>query len=96
MKYKTGFNNVCVNYNSSNKKVSYVDYEFADTRIVKNTKHKKLVSDLEKDYKLNLVVGEIERANNEYIRELNEIDNYYLEMETKNINNIVLDKNKKE
>ena len=63
---------------------------------LKNTKHKKLVSDLEKDYKLNLVVGEIERANNEYIRELNEIDNYYLEMETKNINNIVLDKNKKE
>lgn len=96
LKYKTGFNNVCVNYNTSNKKVSYVDYEFADTRIVKNTKHKKLVSDLEKDYKLNLVVGEIERANNEYIRELNEIDNYYLEMETKNINNIVLDKNKKE
>lgn len=96
LKYKTGFNNVCVNYNHSNKKVSYVDYEFADTRIVKNTKHKKLVSDLEKDYKLNLVVGEIERANNEYIRELNEIDNYYLEMETKNINNIVLDKNKKE
>lgn len=96
LKYKAGFNNVCVNYNPSNKKVSYVDYEFADTRIVKNTKHKKLVSDLEKDYKLNLVVGEIERANNEYIRELNEIDNYYLEMETKNINNIVLDKNKKE
>ena len=95
LKYKTGFNNVCVNYNPSNKKVNYVDYEFADTRIVKNTKHKKLVSDLEKDYKLNLVVGEIERANNEYIRELNEIDNYYLEMETKNINNIVLDKNKK-
>ena len=96
LKYKTGFNNVCVNYSPSNKKVSYVDYEFADTRIVKNTKHKKLVSDLEKDYKLNLVVGEIERANNEYIRELNEIDNYYLETETKNINNIVLDKNKKE
>lgn len=96
LKYKAGFNNVCVNYNPSNKKVSYVDYDFADTRIVKNTKHKKLVSDLEKDYKLNLVVGEIERANNEYIRELNEIDNYYLEMETKNINNIVLDKNKKE
>ena len=96
LKYKNGFNNVCVNYNPSNKKVSYVDYEFADTRIVKNTKHKKLVSDLEKDYKLNLVVGEIERANNEYIRELNEIDNYYLELETKNINNIVLDKNKKE
>lgn len=81
LKYKTGFNNVCVNYNPSNKKVSYVDYEFADTRIVKNTKHKKLAATLEKDYKLNLIVGEIERANNDYVRELEEIDNYYVELE---------------
>ena len=36
------------------------------------------------DYKLNLIVGEIERANNDYVRELEEIDNYYVELEKNN------------
>ena len=66
LKYKNGFENVCVNYNPNNKKISYIDYEFTDTRIVKNTKHERLAATLEKDYKLNLIVGEIERANNDY------------------------------
>lgn len=84
LKYKNGFENVCVNYNPNSKKISYIDYEFTDTRIVKNTKHKKLAATLEKDYKLNLIVGEIERANNDYVRELEEIDNYYVELEKNN------------
>ena len=82
LKYKNGFENV--NYNPNSKKISYIDYEFTDTRIVKNTKHKKLAATLEKDYKLNLIVGEIERANNDYVRELEEIDNYYVELEKNN------------
>lgn len=84
LKYKNGFENVCVNYNPNSKKISYIDYEFTDTRIVKNTKHKKLAATLEKDYKLNLIVGEIERANNDYVMELEEIDNYYVELEKSN------------
>ena len=80
LKYKNGFENVCVNYNPNSKKISYIDYEFTDTRIVKNTKHKKLAATLEKD----LIVGEIERANNDYVRELEEIDNYYVELEKNN------------
>ena len=71
LKYKNGFENVCVNYNPNNKKISYIDYEFTDTRIVKNTKHKKLAATLEKDY-------------NDYVRELEEIDNYYVELEKNN------------
>lgn len=82
LKYKNGFENVCVNYNPNSKKISYIDYEFTDTRIVKNTKHKKLAATLEN--KLNLIVGEIERANNDYVRELEEIDNYYVELEKNN------------
>lgn len=33
---------------------------------------------------MNLIVGEIERANNDYVRELEEIDNYYVELEKNN------------
>ena len=49
-------------------------------------------------YKLNLLVGEIERANNDYIKELEEIDNYYNELSNASkisINELELNKNNK-
>ena len=47
---------------------------------------------------LNLLVGEIERANNDYIKELEEIDNYYNELSNASkisINELELNKNNK-
>lgn len=80
LNYKNGYDNICINYNPNNRKVSYIDYDFADTRLVKNMKHKKFADDLERKYKLNLMVAEINRANNEYIEKTNEIDKYYNEI----------------
>ncbi len=80
LNYKNGYDNVCVNYNPNSKKISYIDYDFTDTRLVKNLKHKKFADDLERKYKLNLMVAEINRANNEYVEKTNEIDKYYDEI----------------
>ena len=90
--------NICVSYNPSNKKICCIEYDFLDTRIVKNLKHKRFISELENKYKLNLLVGEIERANNDYIKELEEIDNYYNELSNASkisINELELNKNNK-
>lgn len=74
LKYKNLFTNVSVTYNSSSGKFDYIDYEFSETRTVKNLNHKRLIPNLNKEYKLKLIVAEIERLNSEYVRELNEVD----------------------
>jgi len=51
-----------------------MNYEFTEARNVKNVNHKKMLPILDKEYKLKLLVSEIERANSEYIRDLNDID----------------------
>lgn len=74
LKYKNLYTNVTISYNNSTNEFDYIDYEFSRTLTVKNTNHKKLASNIEKDYKLRLIVGEINRANTEYINELKNID----------------------
>ncbi len=98
LEYRNGYENIRVSYNPSNKKVCCIEYDFLDTRIVKNLKHKRFISELENKYKLNILVGEIERANNDYIKELEEIDNYYNELSNASkisINELELNKNNK-
>lgn len=98
LEYRNGYENICVSYNPSNKKICCIEYDFLDTRIVKNLKHKRFISELENKYKLNLLVGEIERTNNDYIKELEEIDNYYNELSNASkisINELELNKNNK-
>lgn len=77
LKYKNGFNNLSVIYDGNSRKVSYIDYEYSDTRLIKNYNHKRIVPDLEKEFKLKLVVAEVERANSEYLKEIYEIDRKY-------------------
>lgn len=77
LKYKNGFDNLSVIYNAITKKIDYIDYDFTESRIIKNTNHRKFISSLEKDYKLKLIVSEIDRANSEYLKEINEIDISY-------------------
>ena len=49
-------------------------YEFVTARNVRGVSHKKMLPYLDKEYKLKLLVAEIERANSEYVRDLNDID----------------------
>ena len=77
LKYKNTFSNISINYDNDTKKMNYINYDFSDARIVKGNNHKKLIPSLDKEYRLKLIVAEIDRANNEYVRELSEIDEYY-------------------
>ena len=74
LKYKYTFNNLSVVYNGETRSFEYMNYEFIEARNVKNVNHKKMLPILDKEYKLKLLVSEIERANSEYIRDLNDID----------------------
>ena len=51
-----------------------MNYEFVEARNVRGVSHKKMLPFLDKEYKLKLLVAEIERANSEYVRDLNNID----------------------
>lgn len=74
LKYKNTFSNLSVVYNGETRNFEYMNYEFTEARNVKNVNHKKMLPILDKEYKLKLLVSEIERANSEYIRDLNDID----------------------
>ncbi len=91
LKYKNLFINGTVTYDKTNGKFDYIDYDLLETRSFKNLNHKRLISNLDKDYKLKLIVTEVERINNEYLRELNEIDNT-LKNAPKNSNNLEISK----
>lgn len=74
LKYKNTFNNLSIVYNGETRNFDYMNYEFTEARNVKNVNHKKMLPILDKEYKLKLLVSEIERANSEYVRDLNDID----------------------
>lgn len=75
LKYKNTFNNLSIIYNGETKSFDYMNYEFSEARNIRSVNHKKMIPILEKEYKLKLLVAEIERANSEYLRNLKDIDN---------------------
>lgn len=75
LKYRNGYNNLLVSYNGITQNIDYLDYDYNDSRIIKNSNHRKLISSLEKE--LKLVITEIERANTDYIKEIEKIDFTY-------------------
>lgn len=77
LNYKQYYDNLSVTYNGTNGKVDYIDYDYSDTRMVKKANHKRIIPELEKDFKLRLIVAEVERANSDYLKELYEIDSKY-------------------
>lgn len=74
LKYKNTFSNLSVVYDGGTRSFDYMNYEFVEARNVRGVSHKKMLPFLDKEYKLKLLVAEIERANSEYVRELNDID----------------------
>ena len=86
LKYKNLFSNITVIYNDESNNFDYIDYEFSETRSFKNLNHKRLIINLDKEYKLKLVVAEIYRLNADYINDLNEIDKTFKNTPKKDIN----------
>ena len=85
LKYKSLSNNITISYNGDSGKFDYIDYEFSETRFVKGINHKRLIPNLNIQYKLKIIVAEINRINADYITKLNEIETVLKDLD-KNIN----------
>lgn len=77
LKYKNTLENLSITYNNSTKKIDYIRYEFSDSKSVKSLDHKKIVFQLDKEYKLRLLIAEINRVNEAYKKEIECIEDEY-------------------
>ena len=77
LKYKNEFNNLTIVYNNVLKKFDYLFCEYIDVKTVKNLNHKQVIPNLNKEYKLKLIIAEINRANEEYRKKINAIESKY-------------------
>ena len=77
LKYNGNINNISISYNHTSSKFDYINYEYKHDSDIKDINSKILYTDLIKDYRLNLIVSEIDKINNEYINELYKIENNF-------------------
>lgn len=77
LRNKKGYSNLSITYDIKTRKMEYMEYTYSDSRNIKNYNHKAFAFDLENEFKLKMMVAEIERANSEYLKEINEIDLAY-------------------
>jgi len=96
IKNRKGYSNFSIIYDAKTRKMDYMEYDFSDIRMVKKYNHKVFAKEVEDNFKLKMMVAEIERANSEYLKEINEIDVTYKNTSGNSINTEkVLEMNKK-
>ena len=77
LSYKNSLHDITLDYNNITKSFTHILYHYSDSRIVRTNDPKKMLSSLEKEYKLQVIIAEINHANEEYLREMNGIDLAY-------------------
>lgn len=81
LEYKNKAKNITLYYNADRNSFNAVTYEVSKNATIQDLRDTTLIKKLEKEYKLQVVIEEIEKANLEYIRSLNEIDQKYMQIE---------------
>lgn len=79
LEYKTTAKNISLIYDNKYGNFNYISYDYDSESAIKNLNDKKIINGLNREKKLKLVVAEITRLDNEYKRELENIDTKYLE-----------------
>ena len=77
LEYKKSVKNISLTYDKKIGKFNYIFYEYESETSLKNTDDKKIISTLNKEKKLKLVIADINRLNNEYQLELKNINEKY-------------------
>jgi len=77
LKYKSTFINLSLTYDFETRSFDSMNYEYIESRNVKSVNHKKMVAIIDKENKLKLLIAEVEKANNEYVNEINDIDKIF-------------------
>lgn len=72
--YKKFLKNVVVVYDNKLKKYNYISYDFESEKSIKDLTNSKIINELNKEKKLKLLINEIEKVNNEYLIDLEDID----------------------
>ena len=80
LKYKNCFTNATLTYDNSTNKFNNITYEFTDEKLINNLNRREMISDLSKQYKLDIVVKEINKVNFIYRDKLEQIESKYLKM----------------
>lgn len=84
LEFKNAAKNITLVYDNKIGKFNYIFYDYDSEQTIRNYDEKKVINGLNREKKLKLVVAEVKRLNEEYQKELNEIDNKYRD----NIQNI--------
>lgn len=81
LEYKTIAKNISIVYDNKIGKFNYLTYDYTSNSSFKNMTDKKLITALNREKKLKLIIAEITRLNKEYQLELENIDRKYKELE---------------
>lgn len=77
LEFKTSAKNITIVYDNKIGKFNYIFYDYDNETSMKNLTDKKIIDGLNREKKLKLVVAEVKRLNEEYRKELTEIDEKY-------------------
>lgn len=72
--FKNTAKNISLIYDNKIGKFNYVFYDYASEQSIRNYDEKKIINGLNREKKLKLVIAEVKRLNEEYQKELLEID----------------------
>lgn len=77
LEFKTSAKNVSLIYDNKIGKFNYIFYDYDSEQAIRNYDEKKIISGLNREKKLKLVIAEVKRVNEEYKKELLEIEERY-------------------
>lgn len=92
LEFKNVAKNISLVYDNKLEKFNYIFYDYDNEQTIRNYDEKRLISGLNREKKLKLVVAEVKRLNEEYQKELVEIDEKYSIKEHENVNELELRK----
>ena len=79
LEFKTSAKNVSLVYDNKIGKFNYIFYDYDSEQAIRNYDEKKIINGLNREKKLKLVIAEVKRLNEEYKKELLEIEKKYKE-----------------
>lgn len=88
LEFKTSAKNITMVYDNKIGKFNYIFYDYDNETSMKNLTDKKIIDGLNREKKLKLVVAEVKRLNEEYRKELTEIDEKYKNADKEIVNEL--------
>lgn len=92
LEFKTSAKNVSLVYDNKIGKFNYIFYDYDSEQAIRNYDEKKIINGLNREKKLKLVIAEVKRLNEEYKKELLEIEENIKKISEKLVMNLNIEK----